>query len=80
MRGWKGKEFFTETLKEAVKCAGLADRDTRMGTARESARRLEQQEPGWSRVERGARPAPRMESQMTSWADLASNRYSPLSN
>ena len=80
MRGWKGKEFFTETLKEAVKCAGLADRDTRMGTARESARRMEQQEPGWSRVERGVRPAPRMESRMTSWADLASNRYSTLSN
>ena len=80
MRGWKGKEFLTETLKEAIRHAGLTDRDSRMGGARESARRMKHQELGWTRVGRGARLAPRMDSQTTSWAGVASNRYSSLSN
>ena len=80
MRGWKGKEFLTETLKEAIRHAGLVDRDSRMGGATESAQRLEHQELGWTRVGRGARLAPRMDSQTTSWAGVASNRYSSLSN
>jgi hypothetical protein len=80
MRGWKGKEFLTETLKEAIRHAGLTDRDSRMGGARGSARRMEHQELGWTRVGRGALPASRLDGQTTSWSDVASNRYAPLSN
>ena len=80
MRGFKGKDFLTETLKEAVRHAGLADKDSRMEGASESSRRAEAQEPGWTRVESGARPAPRMEGQRSNWADVASNRFYSLSN
>ena len=31
MRGEKGKDFLTETIEEAVRFAGLADSDSRMG-------------------------------------------------
>ena len=61
MRGEKGKIFLTETIKEAVKFAGLADKDTRVGRGMQSAQRMEWQEQGWTRVERGPRTAPKME-------------------
>ena len=80
MRGEKGKNFLTETIKEAVKYARLADTDTRMGRGRQSARRMERQEQGWTRVESGPRPAPRMEEQRRSWADVANNSFHSLSN
>ena len=80
MRGEKGKNFLTETIKEAVKFAGLADKDTRVGRGMQSAQRMERQEQGWTRVERGPRPAPRLEEQGRSWANLASNSFNILSN
>ena len=80
MRGEDGRKFLTETLVEAVMVAGLADRDSRMGGARQPARGLESQEQGWSRVVGGPRPAARVEDQRTSWADVASNKFHTLSN
>ena len=80
MRGERGKSFLTETIKEAVKFAGLADKDTRMGREWQSAQRMERQEQGWTRVERGPRPAPRMEEQRRTWADVATNSFHSLSN
>ena len=80
MRGVKGKTFLTETFIEAVGRAGLKDRDTRMEGRGGSALRVEQQEVGWSRVEGGARPAPQLDGQRSSWAEVANNRYYSLSN
>ena len=80
MRGEKGKDFLTETIKEAVKFAGLADSDSRMGTRRQSSERMEEQDQGWSRVERGPRSSPRMDGQESSWADVTSNSFYTLSN
>ena len=78
MRGDKGKDFLTETIKEAVKFAGLGDSDSRMGTRRQPSQRMEEQ--GWSRVERGPRSSPRMDGQERSWADVSSNSFYTLSN
>lgn len=80
MRGEKGSDFLTETIKEAVRFAGLADRDSRMERGRQSSRGMERQQQGWSKVERGPRPSPRMDGQRTSWAEVASNRFYSLSN
>ena len=80
MQGVKGKTFLTEIFIEAVGRAGLKDRDTRMEGRRGSSPRMEPQEVGWSRVEGGARPAPQLDGQRSSWADVASNRYYSLSN
>ena len=80
MRGVGGKKFLTETIKEALHCSGLADKDMRVEKERQSASGMARQEQGWTRVEGQARPAPRMEEQSSSWADVASNRFFPLSN
>ena len=80
MRGEKGKDFLTETIKEAVKFAGLADTDSRMGRRRQFSQGLEGQEQGWSRVERGPRSSPRLDGQGSSWADVTSNSFYTLSN
>ena len=80
MKGEDGRKFLTETVVEATKVAGLADRDSRMGGASQPARGMERQEQGWSRVVGGPRPAARVENQRTSWADVASNRFQMLSN
>ena len=80
MRGEKGKDFLTETIKEAVKFAGLADSDSRVGTGIQSSQRTEEQEQGWSRVERGPRSSPRLDGQERSWADVTTNTFYTLSN
>ena len=79
MRGAGGKRFLSETVIEAIKFNGLADKDSRVGGGRRPAHGLERQELGWSTVEGGARTAPRLEAQR-SWANLASNQYYSLSN
>ena len=79
MRGVKDKKFLSETVIEAIKFNGLADKDSRVVAGRRSAHGMERQEPGWSTVEAGAQSAPRMEAQR-SWASLASNQYYSLSN
>ena len=79
MRGVKGKKFLSETVIEAIKFTGLADKDSRMGGGRRPAQGMEIQELGWSRVEGSRQTAPRMEAQR-SWASLASNQYYSLSN
>ena len=68
MRGLGGKKFMTETIKEALHCSGLADKDTRVEKQREYASRMAGQELGWSRVEGQARPASRMEGQEQGWS------------
>ena len=80
MRGDKGKDFLTETIKEAVRFAGLADRDSRMGGGRQSPQGMERQRQGWSKVERGPRSSPRLDERGTIWADVASNKFYHLSN
>ena len=80
MRGLKGRQFLSETFIEAVKFTGLADRDSRLGRGSQSSRGMEVQEQGWTRVEVGPRPAPRLEGQRSSWADVASNQFHTLSN
>ena len=80
MRGVGGKKFLTETIKEALQYSGLADKDTRLEKERQSAPRMAGQGQGWSRVEGQARPSPQVEEQRTSWADVANNRFFPLSN
>ena len=80
MRGVGGKKFLTETIKEALHCSGLADKDTRLGRERQSASGMDGQGQGWSRVEGLAKTAPQLEEQRTSWADVANNRFFPLSN
>ena len=80
MRGAGGKKFLTETIKEALHCSGLADKDTRGEKGRQSASRMAGQGQGWTRVEGQARPSPLLEEQRTSWADVANNRFFPLSN
>jgi hypothetical protein len=79
MRGAKGKKFLSETVIEAIKYNGLADKDSRVGGGRRPAHGLERQDPGWSTVEVGVRTAPRLDAQR-SWASLASNQYYSLSN
>ena len=79
MRGAKGKKFLSETVIEAIKYNGLADKDSRVGGGRRPAHGLERQDPGWSTVEGGVRTAPRLDAQR-SWASLASNQYYSLSN
>ena len=79
MRGVKGKKFLSETVIEAIKFTGLADKDSRMGGGQRPAQGMEIQELGWSRVEGSRQTAPRMEAQR-SWASLASNQYYSLSN
>ena len=68
MRGVEGKKFLTETIKEALHCSGLADKDTRLEKERQCASRMAGQEQGWSRVEGRARPASRMEGQEQGWS------------
>ena len=68
MRGSGGKKFLTETIKEALQCSGLADKDTRVEKRREAASRMVGQEQGWSRLEGPARPASRMEGQEQGWS------------
>ena len=80
MRGKNGKQFLLDTFLESLKMSGLADRDTRMGSRRQSPQGLEGQEQGWTRVERGPRPVPRLEGQRSSWTDVASNQFHSLSN
>ena len=80
MRGVGGRKFLTETIKEALHCSGLADKDTRLEKERQSASGLAGQVQGWSRVEGQARSSPQLEDQGTSWADVANNRFYPLSN
>ena len=80
MRGDKGKEFLTETIKEAVRFAGMTDKDSRLGRGRQPSLGMEEQERGWSRVERGPRSSPRMDGQERSWADVARNSFYTLSN
>ena len=80
MRGKNGKQFLLDTFLESLRMSGLADRDTRPGGRRQSSQGMERQEQGWTRVVRGPRPAPRMEGQRTSWADVASNQFHSLSN
>ena len=80
MRGVGGKKFLTETIKEALQCSGLADKDTRLEKESQSASRMEGHGQGWSRVEGQARTPPQLEEQRTSWAEVANNRFYPLSN
>ena len=80
MRGKMGKQFLLDTFLESLKFSGLADRDTRRGGLSQPAQRMERQELGWTRVERGPRPAPQLDGQRTSWADVASNQFHSLSN
>ena len=80
MRGVGGKKFLTETIKEALQYSGLADKDTRLEKERQTAPQMAGQGQGWSRVEGQARPSPQVEEQRTSWADVANNRFFPLSN
>ena len=80
MRGDKGKDFLTETIKEAVKFAGLADNDSRLGRGKQSSQGMDEQEQGWSRVERGPRSSPRLDTQERSWADVTNNSFYTLSN
>ena len=68
MRGLGGKKFLTETIKEALQCSGLADKDTRVEKRREADSRMVGQEQGWSRLEGPARPASRMEGQEQGWS------------
>ena len=80
MLGEKGKDFLTETIKEAVKFAGLADSDSRMEKRQQSSRWMEEQEHGWSRVEEGQRSFPRLDGQERCWGDVTSNSFYTLSN
>ena len=80
MRGVGGKKFLTETIKEALHCSGLAYKDTRLEKEMQSAARMEGQGQGWSRVEGQVRTSPQLEEQITSWAEVANNRFYPLSN
>ena len=68
MRGLGGKKFLTETIKEALHCSGLADKDTRLEKERQSALRMAGQEQGGSRVEGRARPSSGMEGQEQGWS------------
>ena len=80
MRGKNGKQFLLDTFLEAIKMSGLADRDTRRGGISQPSQGMDRQEQGWTRVERGPRPAPRTEGQRTSWADVSRNQFHTLSN
>ena len=79
MRGTGGKKFLSETVIEAVKFNGLADKDSRVERRRHSAQGMDDHMQGWSRVEGGPSSAPRMDAQR-SWANLAGNQFYSLSN
>ena len=82
MRGEDGKKFLTKTFTEAAKCAGLADKDSRMGGGRKAAGGMEgqEQELSWAQVARGPHPAPEMEGQHQSRGEVRNNRYHILGN
>ena len=81
MRGEDGKKFLTKTFVEAAKCAGLADKDSRLGGRRLAAEGLERQEYSWAQVVRGPLPASEVDGQLQQgWGELSNNRYYTLGN
>ena len=90
-RGECGGQFLADTIIEAMRTAGLADRDSRVGRRWWSARGQDDEsqptrgQDGQRHQKRsrahGARPAREMEEeQPRSWADVAANRFNALSN
>ena len=83
MRGEDGKQFMTNTFVLAVRCAGLADRDSRLGGGPESSKGLERQdqEPTWAQVARGPRSAAEVDGQQPqSLGEVRNNQFYTLGN
>ena len=83
MRGEDGKKFMTNTFVLAVKHAGLADRDNRLGGGGQISRGLEgqEQEPTWAQVVRRPQSAAEVDGQqLQSLGDVRNNQFYTLGN